>query len=145
MDGAMVEEVKDQIIELIGRRNRLRFVKKSCRRNCSGCHSTIQKVERQGQVALAKVNIDENPHLAGQYGIQSIPTVIAFRGGQPVLDFMGLLPEAQLREFLDRILPTEADRLAQQAAGLEKTAPDEAEGLATIVGALAAFSISLVL
>src|SRR5207245_7369516 len=67
--------------------------------------------------------------LAGQYGIQSIPTVIAFRGGQPVLDFMGLLPETQLREFLERILPSEADRLAQQAAGLEKTAPEEAEGM----------------
>src|SRR5206468_9017272 len=98
---------------------------------CQALTPILEKVigERQGQVVLAKVNIDDNAHLAGQYGIQSIPTVIAFRGGQPVLDFMGLLPESQLHEFLDRILPIEADRLAQQAAGLEKAAPEEAEGM----------------
>src|SRR5438067_4819353 len=57
--------------------------------------------ERQGRVLLAKVNIDENPELAQQFGISSIPAVIAFRQGRAVLDFMGLLPEAQLRQFLD--------------------------------------------
>src|SRR5438552_19100397 len=94
---------------------------------CQALTPILEKVigERQGQVVLAKVNIDDNAHLAGQYGIQSIPTVIAFRGGQPVLDFMGLLPEAQLREFLGRILPSEADRLVQQAAALEKDDPQQ--------------------
>ncbi len=98
---------------------------------CRALTPILEKVfgETKGQVILAKVNIDENQHLAAQYGIQSIPTVIAFRGGQPVLDFMGLLPEAQLREFLDRILPSEADRLAKQAADLEKTEPEKAETL----------------
>jgi putative thioredoxin len=101
---------------------------------CGPCRMlapALEKVvaERKGEVVLAKINIDENPHLASQFGIQSIPTVIAFRDGQPVLDFLGLLPEAQLREFLDRIVPSEADRLAHQAAALEKTNPVEAEKL----------------
>jgi putative thioredoxin len=85
--------------------------------------------ERGGAVALAKVNIDEEQGLAYQFGIQSIPAVIAFRDGRPVLDFVGLLPEPQLRDFLDRVLPSEADRTTQQAASLEATNPAEAERL----------------
>ncbi len=85
--------------------------------------------ERQGEVLLAKVNIDDNQELAAQYGIMSIPTVIAFRGGQPVLDFMGLLPDYQIREFLDRLSPSEADRLTSQAKAVEETDPARAEQL----------------
>jgi putative thioredoxin len=85
--------------------------------------------ERNGEVLLAKVNIDENPDLAGSFGIQSIPTVIAFKNGEAVLDFMGLLPEEELREFINRLTPTPADRLVQQALGIERTKPAEAEGI----------------
>jgi putative thioredoxin len=85
--------------------------------------------ERGGEVVLARVNTDEAPELAMQFNVSSIPLVVAFRHGRPVLDFLGVLPEAQIRAFLDRVSPTEAERLAEQARALEATDPDEAEGL----------------
>jgi putative thioredoxin len=85
--------------------------------------------ERAGQVLLAKVNIDNAQNLAAAYGIEAIPAVKAFRDGRPVLEFLGMLPEEQLREFLDRIAPTEADRLASQATAAETANPAEAERL----------------
>jgi putative thioredoxin len=54
---------------------------------------------------------------------------LAFRGGKPVLDFVGLLSEAQIVEFLNRISPTEAERKAKEAVALEKTDPAQAEKL----------------
>jgi putative thioredoxin len=85
--------------------------------------------ERNGEVLLAKVDIDQAQDLAAQYGIQAIPAVIAFCGGKPVLDFVGVLPEDQLRDFLNRLVPTEADRLAQEAASLEEKQPAQATAL----------------
>jgi putative thioredoxin len=83
--------------------------------------------ERQGQVVLAKVNTDESQQLAAVFRIESIPAVKAFRDGQLVLEFEGLLPEPSLREFLDRVCPSEAERQAKQARELETTDPAEAE------------------
>jgi putative thioredoxin len=56
--------------------------------------------EAAGAVRLVKVNIDENPEIAQQLRIQSIPTVYAFRDGQPVDGFMGALPESQVKQFV---------------------------------------------
>ncbi len=53
-----------------------------------------------GAVKLVKVNIDENPEIAQQLRIQSIPTVYAFRNGQPVDGFMGALPDSQVKSFV---------------------------------------------
>jgi putative thioredoxin len=53
-----------------------------------------------GSVKLVKVNIDENPEIAQQLRIQSIPTVYAFKDGQPVDGFMGALPESQVKAFV---------------------------------------------
>ena len=53
-----------------------------------------------GAVKLVKVNIDENPEIAQQLRIQSIPTVYAFRDGQPVDGFMGALPDSQVKAFV---------------------------------------------
>lgn len=83
--------------------------------------------ERKGEVLLAKVDVEENQQLAQEFGIESIPAVKAFRNGQQVLEFHGVLPEAHLRAFLDRICPTEADRLADAAAQLEADQPSDAE------------------
>lgn len=85
--------------------------------------------ERNGQVMLAKINTDEEQNLAAQFQVSSIPMVIAFRKGQPVLEFMGLLPENQIVDFLDRLAPSEAEKSAETAAQLEKTNPAEAERL----------------
>jgi len=56
--------------------------------------------EAAGAVRLVKVNIDENPEIAQQLRIQSIPTVFAFKDGQPVDGFMGALPESQIKAFV---------------------------------------------
>jgi putative thioredoxin len=53
-----------------------------------------------GAVKLVKVNIDENPEIAQQLRIQSIPTVYAFKNGQPVDGFMGAIPESQVKAFV---------------------------------------------
>jgi putative thioredoxin len=53
-----------------------------------------------GAVKMVKVNIDENPEIAQQLRVQSIPTVYAFRNGQPVDGFMGALPESQVKAFV---------------------------------------------
>jgi putative thioredoxin len=85
--------------------------------------------ERAGAVHLVKVNTDEAPNLAAYFRIEAIPAVKAFRDGRLVLEFEGVLPEAQLRQFLDQISPSEADRLVQEAAALEKSDPAAAEPL----------------
>jgi putative thioredoxin len=85
--------------------------------------------ERGGEVVLAKVNVDEAPDAAAQFQVSSIPLVVAFRGGRPVLDFLGALPESHVRRFLDQVSPTEAERFADKARAVEATDPDEAEGL----------------
>ena len=53
-----------------------------------------------GAVKMVKVNIDENPEIAQQLRVQSIPTVYAFRDGQPVDGFMGAIPESQIKTFV---------------------------------------------
>ena len=101
---------------------------------CGPCRALAPILERliaqrAGAVLLAKVNTDEEQELAGQYGVNVLPTVLGFRDGKAVLSFEGVLPEHQLVDFLDRIVPTQADRTAREAAGLEKTNPAQAEKL----------------
>jgi putative thioredoxin len=77
--------------------------------------------QRGGQVLLAKIDVDANPYTAGQFGVQSIPTVIAFRDGRPVDGFIGAVPEPMVNEFVDRLLPSEADVAAQEALEEERS------------------------
>lgn len=85
--------------------------------------------ERNGEVVLAKVDVDRCQALAGHFGIQSIPAVKAIRDGQLVLEFNGNLPEEHLRDFLDRIGPSEAEKLIRQAASVEEKDAAAAEKL----------------
>ncbi|MBY0527666.1 MAG: tetratricopeptide repeat protein [Gemmataceae bacterium] len=85
--------------------------------------------ERDGAVRLAKINVDEAQNLAVEFAIEGIPAVKAMRDGKVILEFVGVLPEGQLRQFLDRLVPSEADKQAKQAAELEATNPAEAEKL----------------
>ena len=71
--------------------------------------------EYQGRFVLAKINTEEQQKIAAQFGIRSIPTVKLFVGGQPVDEFAGALPEAQIRAFLDRHLPRASDGSVVQA------------------------------
>ena len=60
--------------------------------------------EKAGKIRLVKINIDENPQIAGQLGVQSIPNVFAFAGGRPVDMFLGNMPEGEVRKFADRVI-----------------------------------------
>jgi putative thioredoxin len=71
--------------------------------------------EYQGGFVLAKVNTEENPQLAQEYRIQSIPNCILFKDGRPVDQFVGAYPEAAIRKFLAPHCPTEAGKLCAQA------------------------------
>jgi putative thioredoxin len=82
--------------------------------------------EKEGQFVLAKVNTDENQRLAMEFGIEGIPAVKAIRDGKIVAEFVGLYPEPALREFVDQLLPSEADGLVKQAVALEAAQPAEA-------------------
>jgi putative thioredoxin len=73
---------------------------------CRALTPTIEKVinEKAGKVRLVKINIDENPQIAGQLGVQSIPNVFAFAGGRPIDMFLGNMPETDVRKFADRVI-----------------------------------------
>ena len=72
--------------------------------------------EYAGRAQLVKVNVDESPGVASQYGIQGIPAVKAFRAGEVVNEFVGALPEPQVRAFFETLVPSEADKVAAEAA-----------------------------
>ncbi|MEX3951211.1 thioredoxin [Paraburkholderia sp. EG287A] len=87
---------------------------------CGPCKSLgpmLEKLEADyaGKWKLVKVNVDENQELAAHFGVRSIPHVVAFADRQAVDQFVGVLPEGQLRQFLDGLIPDGADA-ARQAA-----------------------------
>ena len=73
---------------------------------CKQLGPVIEKVVRSygGAVKLAKMDIDAHPAVPGQLGVQSLPTVLAFARGRPLDGFAGVLPESQIREFIDRAM-----------------------------------------
>jgi len=87
---------------------------------CGPCKSLgplLEKLEHDyaGRWRLVKVNVDENPQLAAHFQVRSIPHVIAFASGRPIDQFTGVLPESQLRAFIERIVPDPA-QLERRAA-----------------------------
>src|SRR5882724_9637469 len=72
---------------------------------CKQLTPILEKAVRaaKGRVKLVKMNIDDHPAIPGQMGIQSIPAVIAFVGGQPADGFMGAVPESQVNAFIDKL------------------------------------------
>jgi putative thioredoxin len=93
--------------------------------------------ETNGAVRLVKVNIDENPEIAQQLRIQSIPTVYAFKRGQPVDGFMGAVPESQLRQFIEGLagpLPAGGEEEDALALGGEALAKHDLSRAAQLFG-----------
>ena len=84
------------------------------------------EVEYAGRFVLAKLDADKQQDIAGQlsqmFGVRSIPFCVLFAGGQPVDGFVGALPAAQVRQFLDKHVPSEGAVAAEAQA-------DEAEAL----------------
>jgi putative thioredoxin len=82
---------------------------------CGPCKTLGPVLEKavkaaKGKVKLVKMNIDTDPQIAGQLGVQSIPAVFAFDRGQPVDGFVGALPESQIKGFIERLIgPVGAD------------------------------------
>jgi putative thioredoxin len=89
---------------------------------CKQLGPALEKAVRaaKGAVRMVKVNIDDNPRIAQQLRVQSIPTVYAFDNGQPIDGFQGALPESQVRAFVERMAgpagPSDVDALLEMAA-----------------------------
>jgi putative thioredoxin len=96
-----------------------------------------------GAVKLVKVNIDENPEIAQQLRIQSIPTVFAFKNGQPVDGFMGALPESQVKAFVAALAGGDQDHGHHHDHGHHGGPEHTAEVLAVAAEALAAGDIAM--
>jgi len=76
---------------------------------CAPCRSIAPVVdelagEYAGRVGFAKVNVDENPKVATDYGVRSIPTLLIFKDGKPVAQIVGMRPKAELKKQLDSVL-----------------------------------------
>jgi putative thioredoxin len=85
---------------------------------CGPCKSlgpVLEKLETayNGRFKLAKVDSDTQQQLAAMFGIRSLPTCVLVVNGQPVDGFMGAVPEGQVREFLDKHVPSEAEVQAE--------------------------------
>jgi putative thioredoxin len=99
---------------------------------CKTLGPVLEKLEvaYAGRFKLAKLNADEQSEIAGQlsqmFGVRSIPFCVLFKGGQPVDGFVGALPEAEVRKFLDKHVPS----AEEMAAGEEMQEAEEllAEG-----------------
>ncbi len=88
---------------------------------CGPCRTLGPIIEQvidatDGAVALAKVNVDENPAISASFQVQSIPAVFALRDGKVVDGFIGALPEPAVAEFVAKLTPapSEADLLVAQ-------------------------------
>ena len=101
---------------------------------CGPCRSlgpVLEKLAREygGQFVLAKLNTDAAPQVSAALRVRSIPLVMLFIGGQPVDQFVGALPEGQVRAFLDKHLQPQAspvDELRAAAAQAENAGEAEA-------------------
>jgi len=89
---------------------------------CRAIGPVLEKLadEQQGKFVLAKINVDENPMLAQAFGIRSIPAVKAVRNGAITGEFLGAQPEPAIRQFIEQLLPSEAEALAQEGQRLEE-------------------------
>lgn len=113
---------------------------------CGPCKQLTPILERAvaaagGKVKLVKMNIDDHPSIAGQLGVQSIPAVFAFVGGQPVDGFMGALPESEIKAFIDRVTKGQGgggnDPVAEAMEQANQLLADgDAGGAAQIFGAV---------
>ncbi|HYG58068.1 MAG TPA: thioredoxin [Symbiobacteriaceae bacterium] len=76
---------------------------------CGPCRMIAPIVEElageyEGKVAVGKLNVDENQALAAKFGVMSIPTLLVFKGGQPVERIVGFMPKKELKARVDSVL-----------------------------------------
>jgi len=104
---------------------------------CAPCRQlgpVLEKLadEYGGRFTLAKIDSDQNPELSARYGVRGIPNVKAFVDGQVVDEFSGALPESGVRQFLDRVVPSPADELRDEAAQVYAQTHDADKALALL-------------
>lgn len=80
---------------------------------CGPCRTLGPIVEElstdyEGKAKVLKLNVDDNPNIASQYGVQSIPTMIFFRGGEPLGQIVGVQSKPALSGLLDRLIAGES-------------------------------------
>ncbi len=87
---------------------------------CRALKPVLEKLaaEYAGKFTLAKINSDDNPELASNMGVRGIPAVKAVRNGEVIDEFVGALPESQVRQFIERIVPSPSAQAAMQAREL---------------------------
>lgn len=96
---------------------------------CQPCTQLSPVLERlaeegRGSWVLAKIDVDANPRIGEAFGVQSLPTVIALAGGQPVEAFSGAQPEPQIRQWIAALLTKVRDQLPGTAAAEQAAGPD---------------------
>ena len=91
--------------------------------------------EYAGKFILAKINSDENPDIAAEFGVRGIPAVKAVVDGRLVDEFTGVLPESQVRAFIERVVPSPSE-LARKAARAIMDAGQHAEAIVLLDQAL---------
>src|SRR5262245_14383059 len=104
---------------------------------CRALGPVLEKLaaEYAGRFRLAKVNSDENPEISRQFNVRSIPDVRAFRDGRQVDQFLGALPERQVRDFIESVVPSPAE--------LERLRAAELRAMEDLDGATAALRAAL--
>lgn len=90
---------------------------------CGPCKTLSPLLEQMtddaaGAFLLAKVDVDANQELSAQFGVQSIPTVVAIVNGKEVNRFSGALPEASIQSFIDSVMPSEIDLMVEESRSL---------------------------
>ncbi|MCS7267816.1 MAG: thioredoxin [Geminicoccaceae bacterium] len=107
---------------------------------CKQLTPVLEKIVKAagGKVRLVKINVDENPELAAQFRVQSIPTVYAFLGGQPVTGFMGAQPESQIKALVEKLIgePIGADLAADLEAARQAAERGDVKTAAAIYNAV---------
>jgi putative thioredoxin len=99
---------------------------------CAPCRRlgpVLEKLAREysGKFVLVKANTEHLPDIAAQFGVRSIPAVFAVKDGHVVDQFVGILPESVIREFLNDLIPTPIETLLRTARQQEATDPAAAE------------------
>ena len=102
---------------------------------CGPCKQLMPILEQSitakgGKIAMAKINIDDNPELAQAFRVQSVPMVIAMYMGQPVTAFAGMRPQAEINQLLDQLVDV-AEKNKPQAIDLDAALKDAANFLNT--------------
>ena len=108
---------------------------------CKQLTPVLEKVVKQaaGKVKLVKIDIDQNPELAQQLRVQSVPTVYAFLQGQPVTGFAGAQPESQIKALIEKLVGGPlgpADTETQLAAAKDALDAGELEVAGDLFGAV---------